>query len=171
MPIKDPDEEREYKRLWAKSLKQYPKRLYKGLEKRARLKNLSLTFTRNQLDRWLHSSTNYVELHATWEESNFQQRLAPAVVIIDSERNYTLDNIELVPFHIASTRGGSTQKSKEQLEIYRDKLSNRVQCIETGEIFNSQAEAARKLNLPKDGLRKYFKGVQRTVGGLTFRKV
>lgn len=171
MPISNTEESREYQRLWAKSLKQYPKRLYKGLERRAKLKDLELLFNRVQLERWLFSSPLYAELHAIWKDSGFEQRLAPSIVILDKTQNYTLKNIEILPFHISSTRGGNTIESQTTLEQHRNELANKVKCIETGEIFSSQAEAARLLKLPKDGLRKYFKGVQKTVGGFTFKKI
>ena len=44
----------------------------------------------------------------------------------------------------------------------------KVRCIETGEVYNSCAEAERKLGLPKDTVSKVIKGSMKTAKGYHF---
>lgn len=171
MPITDPDLDREYKRLWAKRVENYPKRLFQGIVKRAERRGLAILFSRETLKKWLLNNPKYIKLHRQWEKSNFQQRLAPSIYLIDKQKPYSLDNIEIVPFHVSSNRGGKTEESQEALSKNRAKLSKKIRCNETGQVFNSQAEAERELGLRRDSVRRYLKGQRKSIQGYTFAKV
>ena len=48
----------------------------------------------------------------------------------------------------------------------------RIRCVETGEIFDTMAQASRKMNIDLSNLSKHLRGVSyKTVGGYTFEYV
>ena len=47
----------------------------------------------------------------------------------------------------------------------------KVKCVETGQIFRSQAEAAREMGVQLSNLNKVIKGERKTTGGYHFIKV
>ena len=49
--------------------------------------------------------------------------------------------------------------------------ATRIRCIETGETFASQTEAARKLQLSQGDINAVLKGKRKSTGGYTFRYV
>lgn len=53
-------------------------------------------------------------------------------------------------------------------ELLRKKNGRPIQCNETGEVFQSQNEAAEKLNLRQCDINNMLGGRQRSVRGLTF---
>ena len=54
---------------------------------------------------------------------------------------------------------------------YTDKISIKVMCVETGEIFNSVIEASRKKNINKSNLHYTVCGKRKTAGGYHWKRV
>lgn len=64
--------------------------------------------------------------------------------------------------------------STEHLAKIKEASSHRfvkIQCVETGEIFESTTTAAKKLNIQQSNLWKHLNGLRKKVGNLTFRKI
>lgn len=60
-----------------------------------------------------------------------------------------------------------------QIERQRQKLQIKVECIETGQIFNSMQDACEWMgfNRNSSALSAYFRRKQKTCGGYTWRKL
>ena len=64
-----------------------------------------------------------------------------------------------------------SEETRAKISKAFDSKKIKIQCIETGEVFESQSLAARKLNLNLRGICNTVKGVRKTVNGYSFRKV
>lgn len=56
-------------------------------------------------------------------------------------------------------------------EKQKNKIFSRVRCIETGEIFKSQAEAGRQKNIHRYSINNVLMGKQKTAGGYHWERV
>lgn len=69
-------------------------------------------------------------------------------------------------------KGNKSRKGRKNSEYHNrmisEKKSRRVMCIDTGEIFKSGREAAKKLNLQRSKISLVCNGKRRTTGGLRF---
>lgn len=61
-----------------------------------------------------------------------------------------------------------TDKTKEEIG---KKSSTKIRCVETGEVFNSQREASKKMNISKGSINSQLKGRYKTAGGYTFEYI
>lgn len=69
----------------------------------------------------------------------------------------------------------TTQKENLDTEHFREKqkvkLFTKIRCVETGEIFESQAAAARWAGIHKYGINNVLHGKQKTAGGYHWERV
>ena len=61
--------------------------------------------------------------------------------------------------------------SREKNQQNKKNPQREIVCCETGEIFKSQHDAARKMNLNVGNLNKVLKGKYKTTGGFTFKYI
>lgn len=69
---------------------------------------------RADLYEWALASPEFHELFAQWEESGYQMRLTPSLNRINSDRGYTLDNIEWLT-HSENSRLGAVSDKRKKL--------------------------------------------------------
>lgn len=60
------------------------------------------------------------------------------------------------------------KNSENHKKIVSEKKSKKVMCLETGEVFKSGREAAKKLNLQRSKISNVCKGKRKSTGGYTF---
>ena len=58
-----------------------------------------------------------------------------------------------------------------QIQRATKKKQTKVECIETGQVYNSMKEACEALGLGKNALTNYFNRGYKTCGGYTWRKL
>ena len=56
-------------------------------------------------------------------------------------------------------------------EAVKNKKFTKVRCVETGEVFNSQAHAAREMNIGRYNINNVLLGKQHTAGGYHWERV
>ena len=61
------------------------------------------------------------------------------------------------------------KRTKEQIVKMIERLSKKVLCVETGDIFLNANEAAKKTGAPKSGIGKVCRGERKTAGKFTWR--
>lgn len=107
---KRPDACESHKRACARYEKSKPgflMRLYRNMQSRVtgvqKLKHHLYAgkelLLREDFYRWANESPRFHALFAEWEASGYERRLSPSVDRVNSERGYTIDNMEWVPFH------------------------------------------------------------------------
>lgn len=69
----------------------------------------------------------------------------------------------------SASHRGKTVPEDTRLKMSRAHGGKPVLCVETGEVFSSQSEAARKKNLSVGNVNKVLHGVAKSTGGMTFR--
>lgn len=145
------------------------------------------------------TSKLYLEMRK-YEESNFEfeviecieaENLDECNKLLDKAERYYIDKFDSFNNGYNSCKGGSsiegaifskvakrnisegTKRAMNRLDV-QEKISKKVRCIETGEIFNSIKECANKLGLT-DAQRKKIsavcKGKRNTVANLRFEYV
>lgn len=80
------------------------------------------------------------------------------------ENNY-LDNLQLL------TKSENTKKRFLDNPDLSISWSKKIKCLNTGIIYESQKEAARKLNLHQGDLSKVLNGKRKSIGGFHFEYV
>lgn len=67
--------------------------------------------------------------------------------------------------------GNTYNKGIQRNKRYIEKISIKIICIETGEVFNSIIEASRKKNINKSNLHYAVCGNRKTAGGFHWKRV
>lgn len=67
--------------------------------------------------------------------------------------------------------GNNYNKGKQRNKKYADKISKKVMCVETGEIFASEIEASRLKKIHKSNLHYAVVGVRKSAGGFHWKRV
>jgi len=81
----------------------------------------------------------------------------------DKSHNY-LNNLEWCDRAYNMNYGTQIKRASEKKQI-------KVECIETGQVFNSMKEACEALGLGRVALTNYFNRGYKTCGGYTWRKL
>lgn len=108
------------------------------------------------LKRFLNDK-HFLELFNQWIKSGWDYKLSPSVDRIDSSKDYTLDNIQMITHSHNSTK----DQIKQEVFVY----------TKSGELvghFRSHIEAARKLDLHVANIWKVINGERKTTGGYIF---
>lgn len=98
-----------------------PRECYKHVECRLTQKDLLGYVEKN----WDH----YMRLHREWRRDSFSRRLVPSLDRIDSTLHYSLDNIQIIPFHENARRA---QKGIKKSKVHRRRIGRGVtKCFVT----------------------------------------
>jgi hypothetical protein len=81
--------------------------LYKGLE----------ILPREAFYAWAWDNSQFWRLYKQWAATDFDRKLSPSINRIDSNKGYTLDNIEWLTHSVNSSLGGSSPKRKSQASL------------------------------------------------------
>lgn len=107
-----------YVKKYEKTLKGFLMRLYRNMQSRVEgIQKAHLYEGKDLLDResfyqWALTSNDFHSLFKSYEESAYDRKLAPSVDRVDSEKGYTLDNMEWVTHSENSRRGAINRHSK-----------------------------------------------------------
>lgn len=114
--------------------------------------------TRNEfLYKFLHDS-KFLKLFQEWKKSKWDNKKCPSVDRIDVEKDYTLDNIQI----ISHSENCTKDQIKQKVFVYS---KDRSKLLFT---FNSQADTARTLNIPQANIWKVINGERKSAGGFYF---
>lgn len=130
-PIRPPFQgtKSEWSKLYEKTPKGFLMRTYRNMQsrvtgvqkKKAHLyKDLEL-LPRNDFYAWTWEDTTFWRLYKQWSASDYDRRLSPSINRIDTNKGYTLGNIEWLTHSTNSSLGGSSPKRKSKkgfLEVY-----------------------------------------------------
>jgi hypothetical protein len=95
--------------------------------------------------KWAEESQDFHKLFSEWESSNYDMKFTPSVDRINSDRGYTIDNMEWVT-HSENSRRSSNYR--------RNLLLN----IETGIFYEGYEEAGNSVGSNRSQFRHWFLG-------------
>jgi hypothetical protein len=118
-----------YTKKYEKTPKGFVMRAYRNMQsrvtgvqtKKAHLyKGLTL-LDRQEFYSWALDDSEFRRLYKRWVETGYEHRLTPSINRIDSNKGYTLDNLEWVTHSVNSSLGGASSKRRHVrslLEVY-----------------------------------------------------
>lgn len=68
----------------------------------------SVRFTKAEFQDWIKSDPGYDRVHREWELGGYERRLAPTIDRIDNDKDYSLDNIQVLPMWLNAKKGTGT---------------------------------------------------------------
>ena len=84
--------------------------------------------------------------------------------IDEDQQNNRVDNLEWCD-HIYNSNHGTRNKRISSTKLNDQQKSKRVRCVETGEVYPSQSEAARQTGMNRSNIAQVCRGERKTVGG------
>ena len=170
MPYSDLKVQREYQRLNNKEYHRYAKCAYNHILRRLKSKtsyqHRKLLFSQQEFLNWIFNNPKYAELHRQWKQSGYDLKLSPSIDRIDNNKDYSLDNIQVI------TTLENSLKAYYNDHAFSEPLNKKkVLCPQTGEVYDSVAEAARKLNLNNKMVSRVANGQNHQTRGYTFKFV
>lgn len=120
----------EWSKMYEKTPKGFLMRTYRNMQsrvagiqkKKAHLYKGLAILPRNDFYAWAWDNVDFWRLYKQWAATDFtDRRLTPSINRIDSEKGYTIDNIEWLTHSINSSLGGLSPKRKNTralIEVY-----------------------------------------------------
>lgn len=108
-------------RAYEKSIKGFLMRVYRNMQSRVtgvQALKAHLYLGKELLEReafyaWATADLTFQNLFTVWKTSGYDRKLCPSVNRIDSDKGYTLDNIEWVTHSENSRQGSLSQQRKK----------------------------------------------------------
>jgi hypothetical protein len=112
-------------RLYEKAPKGFLSRCYSNMRQRVSgeqnqdrphiYKNKKLQLmSKKEFMAWAATSMVFWTLYAEYSLNGFQRRMAPSPDRLDSNKGYTIDNLQWVPFHENARRASQSKKKKSK---------------------------------------------------------
>lgn len=105
----------------------------------------------------------YVDLYNENGQTRFYIHRLVAEAYISNPSNF--DTVDHIDFNKENNNVNNLRWMSRSENTRRKKNPKRVRCIETGEIFDSLAEAARAVGRDRTNICSCLKGRQKTCGG------
>ena len=138
------------------TFKHWLARARSGMNQRSKRRGHELpTFTMAEFRSWTLSQENFLSLWDAWAKEGCPTRLIPSVDRLHNNFGYTLDNMQILPFHEnqskdATNNSQSSHKSVKQLTMTGEYIAT----------FNSIMEASRVTGATNDGITRCCNGTQ-----------
>lgn len=105
------------------------------------------TYTREELQTWLITKTNFKELYLAWKRSGYDKYLKPSVDRINENESYSLDNIQLMTWKENKLKGEQSCKEGKRYHLVRSVCSFDLETEELVEQYYSLHEAYRQTGI------------------------
>jgi hypothetical protein len=118
-------------------------------------------YTKQELKQWLESNKDFTSIWKRWVESEYKTELKPSIDRLDSNKTYSLDNIQVVTWEENRRLGRiyTTEKQRKSV-LKRDIKTGSLLCE-----YLSINEACRQTGVDTSSITKNLKGERKTAGG------
>jgi hypothetical protein len=121
----------EWSKLYEKTPKGFLMRTYRNMQsrvtgvqkKKAHLYKGLPILSRNDFYAWAWDNPDFWRLYKQWAATDYDRKLSPSINRLDTNKGYTIDNMEWLTHSVNSSLGGSSLKRKSNtisnlMEVY-----------------------------------------------------
>ena len=130
--------------------------------------HLKPEYTLKELKIWTLIQDNYVHLFNEWKESGYNRLKIPSIDRIDSNKPYTLDNIQLVTWRQNLDNSSYERKNGKLITKNMTPILQYKDDILINEYYSIH-EASRQNNILPSSIHNNIKGISKHAGGYNWK--